>query len=379
MTDPAIRLLHDLIAVNSVNPTLVPGGAGEGAIAELLAKEMRSFGMDVEVREAAPGRPNVVGVLERGSGGRSLMLCGHSDTVGVAGMGYPFVPVERDGRISGRGAQDMKGGLAAMLGAARKIAESGGPPSGRLIVAAVIDEEHASLGADALVREWRADAAVIAEPTDLVIAAAHKGFSWVEVSTGGRAAHGSRPEEGRDAILHMGRFLSRLEELERELRARTPHPALGTGSLHASLIAGGRELSTYPDRCTLQLERRTLTGEPPGAALEEVEAILGVLRTEDPELEAEAREIFRRPAYELAEDHPLIRAMETSVSACGLRAARGAMTFWTDAAVLGEAGIPSVIFGPGGAGLHGIDEYVLVEEVLACREVFVDLAQSWCA
>ena len=379
MTDPTIRLLHDLIAVNSVNPTLAPGGAGEGAIADRIAEDMRSFGLDVEVRDAAPGRPNVIGVLERGSGGPSLMLCGHTDTVGVAGMGYPFVPVERDGRIYGRGAQDMKGGLAAMLGAARKVAESGGPPAGRLILAAVIDEEHASLGADALVRDWRADAAVIAEPTDLVIAVAHKGFSWVEVTTRGRAAHGSRPEEGRDAILRMGRFLSRLDALERDLRARSPRPPLGTGSVHASLIEGGRELSTYPDRCTLQLERRTLTGEKPGIALEEVEAILVRLRSEDPKLEAEARELFRRPAYELAEAHPLVQAMEASVSACGLRPARGAMTFWTDAAVLGEAGIPSVIFGPGGAGLHGIDEYVRVEEVLACREVFVRLIRSWCA
>jgi acetylornithine deacetylase len=379
VTDPTIRLLHELIAIDSVNPALSPGGAGEAAIAARIAEEMRSFGMDVEVRDAAPGRPNVVGVLGRKARGRSLMLCGHTDTVGVAGMGYPFVPVERDGRIHGRGAQDMKGGLAAMLGAARRIAESGGPPAGRLVVAAVADEEHASLGADALVRDWRADAAVIAEPTDLALAVAHKGFSWVEVTTRGRAAHGSRPEEGRDAILRMGRFLARLEGLERELRARPAHPTLGTGSLHASLIAGGRELSTYPDRCSLTLERRTLIGEPAGVALEEVEAILAGLRAEDAELEAEAREILRRPPYALAEDHPFLAAMESSLSACGLAPTRAAMTFWTDAAVLGEAGIPSVIFGPGGAGLHGLDEYVRVEEVLACREVFVDLVRSWCA
>ncbi|MFN2385236.1 MAG: ArgE/DapE family deacylase [Thermoanaerobaculia bacterium] len=379
MTDPTIRLLHELIAIDSVNPALSPGGAGEEAIASRIAGEMRSFGMAVQVRDAAPGRPNVVGVLERGSRGRSLMLCGHTDTVGVAGMHYPFVPIERDGRIHGRGAQDMKGGLAAMLGAARAIAESGGPAAGRLIVAAVADEEHGSLGADALVRDWRADAAVVAEPTDLALAVAHKGFTWVEVTARGRAAHGSRPDEGRDAILRMGRFLARLEELERDLRKRPPHPSLGTGSLHASVIAGGRELSTYPDLCTLTLERRTLMGEPPGVALEEVEAILDGLRSADPELEAEAREVFTRPAYELAPDHPFLAAMESSLSVRGLSPARAAMTFWTDAAILGEAGIPSVIFGPGGAGLHGLDEYVHKDEVLACRDVFVDLVRTWCA
>src|SRR6266542_1463186 len=163
--DPAIRLLKDLVAIDSVNPSLVPGAAGEGAIAAAVAQHLRAMGLDVEIQEAAPGRPNVIGVLEGRSRGRSLMLCGHMDTVGVEGMKTPFDPIERDGRLYGRGSQEMKGGVAAMIDAARVLA-SDRFAAGRLIVAAVVDEEYASIGADALVTRWRSDDAAITEPTD---------------------------------------------------------------------------------------------------------------------------------------------------------------------------------------------------------------------
>ena len=212
--DRALKLLKDLIAVDSINPSLVPGAAGEAAVARTIAEAMRGMGLTVETQDAAPGRPNVVGTLEGRVAGRSLMFCGHIDTVGVAGMKAPFDPVERDGRIYGRGSQDMKSGVAAMIDAARVIAESGGLAAGKLVIACVVDEEHASIGADALVTRWRADAAVVTEPTDLQVAIAHKGFEWVEIETEGRAAHGSRPREGRDAIRLMG------ARAERARRAR---------------------------------------------------------------------------------------------------------------------------------------------------------------
>jgi acetylornithine deacetylase len=378
MAEFAIEVLRDLVAIDSVNPSLVPGGAGETEIANALAAEMRRIGLDVEISDAAPGRPNVVGVLEGRAPGRSLMLCGHMDTVGVIGMDAPFDPVQRDGRLYGRGAQDMKGGLAAMLGAARALTGSGGLPAGRLILAGVADEEYASLGAEALVGRWKADAAVVTEPTDLIVAIGHKGFSWVEVATEGRAAHGSRAKDGRDAILRMGRVLSRLEMLDHQLQSRPPHPVLGTGSLHASLISGGRELSTYPDHCALQLERRTVSGESDETALNEVEQILEALKREDPEFQAKATFLFGRPPYEIAAEHELPSALEATMARAGRATRRSGMTFWTDAAILGNAGIPSVVFGPGGAGLHGIEEYVLVDEVLACRDALADLARSFC-
>ena len=375
MRDPSITLLCELIAIDSVNPSLVPGGAGEAEAARRVGDELRAAGLDVQVSEAAPGRPNVVGVLESGRPGRTLMLCGHLDTVGVAGMTAPFEPLERDGRVYGRGAQDMKGGLAAMLGAACGLARSGELPAGRVLVAAVADEEHASIGAEALVGKWSADAAVVTEPTGLEIAIGHKGFAWLDVRTEGRAAHGSRPEEGRDAIAMMGRVLVALEGLDRTLRARPRHPVLGSGSLHASLVAGGRELSSYADACALQYERRTLVGESGETALSEAQAIVGRLAAEDPDFRASARLTFERPAYLTPEGNPLPDRLE---AALGRPTARSGMSFWTDAAILGRAGIPSVVFGPGGAGLHGLEEFVYVDDVLVCREALRRLALAFC-
>jgi acetylornithine deacetylase len=376
-TDPAITLLRDLVAIDSVNPTLVPGARGEAEMARRLADELRSLGLVVEITDVAPGRPNVVGVLEGRSSGRSLMLCGHTDTVGVAGMPRPFDPEIRDGKLFGRGSQDMKGGVAAMVGAARAIVEGGGLERGRLVIAAVVDEEHSSLGADALVTRWRTDAAVVTEPTSLDVAVAHKGFQWILAETRGRAAHGSRPRDGRDAIMRMGRVLTRLERQEHRLRTGRTHRLLGTASLHASIIEGGQELSSYPARASLQFERRTLPGESADVALIETLAILDELRAEDTEFEGDAQFVFGREPYEIDPSSPLPDALLQAAAAAGCMANRVGMTFWTDAAILGTAGIPTVLFGPGGAGLHSTEEYVLLADVCLCRDALVELARSF--
>jgi acetylornithine deacetylase len=372
-----INFLRELIAIDSVNPSLVAGAAGEENVALAVAAHMRESGMDVVVEDVAPGRQNVVGMLEGRSAGRSLMLCGHSDTVGVEGMDSPFDPSERDGRIFGRGSGDMKGGVAAMLAAARTLASEGWD-KGRLLVAAVVDEEYMSIGAEALVKSWSADAAVITEPTGLKVAIGHKGFSWIEIVTEGRAAHGSRPAEGRDAIMRMGRVLERLEELTGKLQARSPHPVLGQASLHASIINGGRELSTYPESCVLQLERRNVSGEAPDIAIREVEEILDSLRREDREFVASARLMFDRSPYETPAEHDLPRRLETAVKHIGHDTCREGMTYWTDAAILGQAGIPTVVFGPGGEGFHAREEFVFVDHVEACRDALVLTARDFC-
>ena len=376
-TDPTVRLLEDLVSIDSVNPSLVPGARGEEKIARRIAAECTAAGLNVDVAEVAPGRPNVVSVLEGRVPGPTLMFCGHIDTVGVAGMEAPFRPVHRDGRLYGRGAQDMKAGVAAMLGAARALAEGGGLPRGALVVAAVVDEEHASLGAEALVETWRADAAVVTEPTDLDVAIAHKGFQWIEIETRGRCAHGSRPDDGRDAILRMGRVLNRLESLGRRLQTRPAHRLLGTASLHASIVAGGVELSSYPDRCRLQMERRTLPGEPPGAGLEEAEAILDRLRNDDWEFEGDARLMCGREPYEIDRAHVLPTSLVRAATSVGCQARRVGMTYWSDAAILGAAGVPSVLFGPGGGGLHSPEEYVRLKDVCLCRDALVALAREF--
>jgi acetylornithine deacetylase len=375
--DPTIALLEELVAIDSVNPSLVPGARGEAEIARRIAVECIALGLAVDVTEVAPGRPNVVAVLEGRTRGPSLMFCGHLDTVGVTGMADPFAPRQRDGRLYGRGAQDMKGGVAAMLGATRALVEAGGLARGRLIVAAVVDEEHASIGAEALAANWRADAAVVTEPTDLDIAVAHKGFEWIEVETRGRAAHGSRPREGRDAILRMGRVLGRLEALDRQLQSTPMHHLLGTASLHASTIVGGRELSSYPDRCTLQVERRTLPGEALDSGFQEVQAMLAALRREDDEFEGDARLLLTRGPYAIDPDHPLPTQLADAASSAGCTPRRIGMSFWSDAAILGASGIPTVLFGPGGAGLHSAEEYVRIDDVRRCRDTLVTLARAF--
>jgi acetylornithine deacetylase len=378
LPDRSIHLLRELVAIDSVNPSLVAGGAGEGNIAQLIASTMRRAGLDTEVREVAPGRPNVIGVLQGRTAGRSLMFCGHTDTVGVFGMTNPFDPVMRDDRIYGRGAQDMKGGLAAILSAAGRLAMNGGLESGQLIVAAVADEEYESLGAESLIRNWHADAAIVTEPTDLVIGVGHKGFTWIEVTTEGRAAHGSRPQDGRDAILFMSRVLARLERLDRELQTATPHSIQGTGSLHASLINGGRELSSYPDRCVLHFERRTTSNEDPGTALQEVNRLIDELRSEDSEFQASAKLLFERQAFETPKWSEFPGTLEEAIRQVGCNPRRGGVSFWTDAGLLATASIPTVVFGPGGQGLHSPEEFVHVPEVIACRDALIEVARRFC-
>ncbi len=338
---------------------------------------MRAIGLDVQRQEAAPGRPNVIGVLEGSEPGRSVMFCGHLDTVGVTGMDAPFDPVIRDGRLYGRGAQDMKGGVAAMIDAAR-VARAGGFRKGRIVIAAVVDEEYASLGADALVREWKADAAVVTEPTDLQIGIGHKGFAWAAVETRGRAAHGSRPAEGRDAILRMGRVLARARTLDRELQSRPPHPLLGTGSLHASIIEG----RTRVEQLSGSVPAATRTPHSPRRERRDVRARDG----------SPARGVVRRRsrARRVDEAHVLPSALRIAgdrrtaarAAGCGgIRRRDGAdrrdELLDRCREFLAEAGIPSVLFGPGGAGLHSREEYVTIDDVVTCRDALASLALNW--
>lgn len=373
-----VQVLTRLVEIESVNPALVAGGSGEEKIARYVADFLKTAGLEVRWRDLGDGRANAVGILKGRGGGKSLMLNGHLDTVGVEGMKDPFAAVVAEGRLYGRGAQDMKGGLAAALVAASALAREK-KLKGDLVVAAVADEEHESLGTRELIKEFRADAAIVMEPTGLEIATAHKGFGWAEIETQGRAAHGSRPREGRDAILFMGRVLKEVEKLQERLTAAPSHPLLGCGSVHASLIRGGQELSSYPASCCLSLERRLLPGEDGATFQRELETILDKLRQEDPEFGARLNMGYSALALETSRESPLAQALLACARrTLGSGAKFGAQTFWTDTALLSAAGIPSVLFGPGGEGLHSVVEYVCLEEVFLCAETLFEFAKEFC-
>jgi acetylornithine deacetylase len=380
-------LLRELVAIDSVNPALVPGARGEAAASEFLREKLKHQGIAAELREAAPGPHNVVAIIgpeaaQNALGGKvhaGLALLAHIDTVGVGDMKDPFTPRGKDGRLYGRGALDIKSGVAAMCAATIAVAKAKTRLAKPLLIAAVVDEECNSIGTEALLREFCADAAIVLEPTDLKLCIAHKGYAWFEITTHGRAAHGSLPEEGRDAIRMMGRVLNLLDALDKSLAAREPHPRLGHGSLHASLIRGGQELSSYPAECCLELERRTL----PGESVEQIEAdlrgMLEGLRLRDPEFRASVRRTGFRPPYEISPDAPLVRRASEAIRAVTGSVQLTGMAAWTDTALLGAAGIPGVVFGPRGRGLHGAEEYVELDSVVATANVLERLILDFCA
>jgi acetylornithine deacetylase len=376
--DDVIELTRSLVAIDSVNPDLVPGGAGEGEIASFVAGWLEQAGLEVEREEIAPGRWNVVGTARGSGGGRSLMLNAHMDTVGGGGMAKPHEPRMEDGRMYGRGAYDMKSSLAAIMVAAARAREDG--LRGDVIVTGVADEEVASIGTAAIAASRSADAAIVSEPTEERVAIAHRGFVWLRVESHGRAAHGSRPDLGLDAIAKMGRVLTGLDELDRELRANPTNPFVGSGSLHASLIEGGQELSTYPDRCVLELERRTIPGESPESVHAEVQAIVDRAAAEDPDLRADVEVTFSREPFELGEDADVVVAVRKhAAAAAGREPEIVGVPFWTDAAVLAAAGIPTVVFGPIGEGAHADVEWVDLDSTVRCAEIYLAVARELCA
>jgi acetylornithine deacetylase len=354
------QLTAALVAIDSVNPALVPGGAGEREIAGFVADWCGTHGLDVEVLAGA--RPSVIAVRRGTGGGRSLLLNAHLDTVGVAGMEAPFEPRIDNGRLYGRGAYDMKGALAAMLLAATEASGL----RGDVIVTLVADEELGSIGTEAVVEHVRADAAIVAEPTDLRVAVAHRGFVGFELETAGVAAHGSRPDLGVDAIAKIGPVIVALAELDRRLQSGSSDPLVGTASLHASVIEGGQELSSFPARCVLTGERRTIPGETVDQVEGELRAAAG---------EAALRVIASRDPLTVSQDDPFVELVGRTA---GTGDYVGAL-FWTDAALIADAGIPTVLYGPAGEGAHAAVEWVDLASLDRVQEVVERVAREWCA
>jgi acetylornithine deacetylase len=374
-----IELLKDLVKIDSVNPSLVHGAAGEIEIADYLEEWMTSLGLETARYDVEPGRPNVVGVLNGTGGGKILLLNGHIDTVGVDYMTIePFDPVIKNGKMYGRGTFDMKGGLVASLSALKSIINSGKKLKGDVIIAAVCDEEFASIGTEKLMEDTIADAAIVGEPTAFNIQIAHKGFAWIDIETHGLAAHGSLYEEGVDAINKMGKVLRQLDQLERDLKEKT-HPLLTSPSIHASIIEGGRELSTYPDLCRLKIERRMVPGEDATYVDNEMKKLLSLIADEDPEFKATYDITFIREAMELDPHEEICQLLHSATKELTEYDSNFIGGFgWMDTEIIYNKGIPAVAYGPKGLGAHAAEECVELNSVIQVAKIQEKVIKRFC-
>lgn len=385
MTHPNIdrealtETLKTMVSIDSVNPSLVEGAAGETEIADYLEQWMKAHSLDTKRYDVEPGRPNVVGTLHGTGGGRTLLLNGHTDTVGTDYMTIdPLDPVIKDGRLYGRGSFDMKGGLAASMAALKTIVDEGTQLRGDVILAAVCDEEYASIGTERLMKDTTAAAAIVGEFTGGNIQVAHKGFAWVDVETRGVAAHGSLHRVGVDAIAKMGHLLVGLEALGRQLE-KTERPLVGSGSLHASTIEGGSELSTYPASCRLQLERRLIPGEDRGDVDAEMKTLIESLTEADPKFNADYTITFYRAPMEISPDEGICRVLrEGSEKLLGRTPSYVGGTGWMDTQIIYSKGIPAVAHGPNGYGAHAKEEWVDLQSVYDTAQVHWYAIKEFC-
>jgi acetylornithine deacetylase len=376
----ATDLLKELVKIDSVNPTLVPGAKGEEEIAEYVASWLKGIGLKAKVDKIEAKRANAIGTLKGAGGGKSLMLNGHIDTVGYDYMTIdPLKPVVKDGRMYGRGTFDMKGGLVASLAALKAVVDSGTQLRGDVIVAAVCDEEYASIGTERVMEKTRVDAAIVGEPSSLQIERCHKGFAWIDIETKGLAAHGSMWQTGVDAIAEMGKVLTCLDSINVKLQNRK-HPLLGPASVHAGTIKGGLELSTYPDRCILQIERRTIPGEDRKDVEKEMIAVLKGIAEKDPKFKASYEITLYRDSMDVPETTDICQTLVAcSKDAINLTPAFTGASGWLDTQIIWGKGIPAVAYGPSGEGAHAAIEWVDLDTVMDAAKVQELILRRFCS
>ena len=371
-----ISLLSRLVGINSINSTL-SNGPGEGELAELILDYLQKLNIGAEIQTIAPGRANVVAVLQGSSRKDSLLLNSHLDTVGVEGMDAPFTLREKDDKLYGRGTYDMKGSVAIMLLLAEYFVKH--PPPADILLSFVADEEDLSAGMEYLVNKWlidispRPSGAIFLEPTEEEIGVSHKGFNWYELEVTGKAAHGSRPEQGLDAILPLRSVLDELSKIQAELLKREPDPLLGYASMHSSIIEGGSELSVIPSRSCLKWERRTLPGESQHDLDLELERMVQAAKDHPGNHEVNARQLFMRRPLRVADDAQVLMQLQKASP----QSRPVGLSFWADSALAAQAGIPSVLFGPIGHGAHAMDEWVSLKSLVRVYEVLKKLIENW--
>jgi acetylornithine deacetylase len=372
-----IELLEQLIRIDSTNPLLVPGASGEAEIARFIAYRLQGAGLEVDLYEVVPGRPNVVAKLPGSGGGRSLMYVAHLDVVGAEKAA--FQPVTFGEKLFGRGSNDMKAGIAAAVVALERLVRFPAFLRGDVYFAGCIDEEWTSAGAAALVKRYQPDAAILPERSNLDVVTTHGGFAWFEIESHGVEAAGDDTARGVDAISLLGPVLSGIAGLDAELATRPP-AAFGRGSIHAGTIAGGTQLPAYPGVCTLGIERCLIPGETVAQAGAEVAGLLAAAVTADPRFSADLRTIVGRDPVALDPASPVVATLVEAASARLGRPAtvRGDMG-WMDSGLLVEAGIPCAVFGPTGEGEHTAEEWVDVTSVVVVADVLEAVARAFCA
>jgi acetylornithine deacetylase len=370
-----ISLLSRLVRINSVNSTL-SGGPGEEELAKFVLHYLQLLNLKAEFQTIIPGRANVIARIPGTDQKSSLLLNSHLDTVGVEGMTDPFTLRQEKDRLYGRGTYDMKGSIAVMLLLAGFFIRHRPPLD--VFLTFVADEEDKSAGMEWLVDKWlpavspRPLGAIFLEPTEEEIGVKHKGFTWYELEVNGKAAHGSRPEEGIDAILPLRSALEELDRIQQDLKAREPDPLLGYASLHGSIIEGGTELSVIASHSRLQWERRTLPGESQQDLNREMERVLQAVRNHPGRHETKVREFFVRRPNSVADDAWILERLQKASP----RSAAVGLSYWADSALAAQAGIPSVLFGPAGHGAHAADEWVSLKSLVRVYEVLKDLIAS---
>lgn len=372
-----VDLLARLVSIDSSNPDLVSGAAGEGAIGDFIEQWFAVNDFEVHRLEKRVGRPSIVGISRGTGSGKSLMLNGHIDTVSLASYeGDALNPVITNGKMFGRGSFDMKGGIAAMMVAAKTAKLIG--HRGDVYVACVADEEAASFGTEEVLECFKTDAGLVIEPSYLQVTMSHKGFAWFDVIVHGRAAHGSRPELGVDAIAKAGHFLVALEEYAKVLTSK-PDPILGPGTVHASLISGGEEASSYPAQCRITLERRTIPGESSLSVERELKDILNHLSNSVEDFSYSLIPGLTRNPFQADPNSEIAKlTFQHLGDVLGHAPLVRAEPFWTDCALLDQAGIPCLLFGVDGDGAHAASEWVTLDSLEIVTRTLKNIILDFC-
>jgi acetylornithine deacetylase len=375
----ALTILEDLIAIESVNPHYGEGTRGERDVADYIERRARRAGLRVTRQPVLPGRDNILVELRTGRAVPTLLFESHMDTVSLGLMKDPLVPTYRGGRLYGRGACDTKATLAGMLYAMEECAGQTDPLPCDLVFCAAVDEEHAYRGVTALIASgFRADGAVVGEPTGLKIVPASKGCARFAVRTLGRAAHSSVPQEGDNAIYRMMDMLRYLRETAEPALAKIRHPLCGSPTLSVGVIRGGQQINIVPDRCEIEVDRRIVPGESPERVIAEMED--GMRKALEPEgVVLQVETLLLDWALDTPIDAPIVQAARRTADRLGLSSALAAVPFGSDASKLQAlAGIPSIVYGPGSIEqAHSSEEWVPVREVEQAAELYTALARAF--